>query len=98
MDFYHHASSPRRVIPTVVSISRGVPRGASVYNDDDNDDWRVHSLKFAKNDGQSTAASQYLASADDYEVLDPREPLTGEIGMNQAKNGNRQNRHYVPTM
>jgi hypothetical protein len=38
MDFYHHASSPRRVIPTVVSISRGVPRGASVYNDDDNDD------------------------------------------------------------
>ena len=93
-----------------VGVSKFVPEGLYYMedidedgneirkDDDDNDDWRVHSLKFAKNDGQSTAASQYLASADDYEVLDPREPLTGEIGMNQAKNGNRQNRHYVPTM
>ena len=49
--------------------------------------WRLEGAlpKIRRNDGQSTAASQYLASADDYEVLDPREPLTGEIGIIKPK-------------
>ena len=56
--------------------------------DDDDKNWRAHSLKFDKDGAQNTAPSHYLASADDYEVLDPRQPLTGEIGMRQAtKNG-----------
>ena len=57
-------------------------------DDDDDKNWRAHSLKFDKDGAQNTAPSHYLASADDYEVLDPRQPLTGEIGMRQAtKNG-----------
>ena len=101
------ADSNKKARDGFVGVSKFVPEGLyymedvdedgnEIRKDDDSDDdkdWRAHSLKFDKDGGQSTAASHYLASADDYEVLDPRKPLTGEIGINQAKNVNRHRRN-----
>ena len=100
-----NAESNKKARDGFVGVSKFVPEGLyymedvdedgnEIRKDDDSDDddkdWRAHSLKFDKDGGQSTAASHYLASADDYEVLDPRKPLTGEIGTRQAKNVNRR--------
>ena len=100
-----NAESNKKARDGFVGVSKFVPEGLyymedvdedgnEIRKDDDSDDddkdWRAHSLQFDKDGGQSTAASHYLASADDYEVLDPRKPLTGEIGTRQAKNVNRR--------
>ena len=100
-----NAESNKKARDGFVGVSKFVPEGLyymedvdedgnGIRKDDDSDDddkdWRAHSLQFDKDGGQSTAASHYLASADDHEVLDPRKPLTGEIGTRQAKNVNRR--------
>jgi hypothetical protein len=85
-----NAESNKKARDGFVGVSKFVPEGLYYMEDVDDKDWRAHSLQFDKDGGQSTAASHYLASADDYEVLDPRKPLTGEIGTRQAKNVNRR--------
>jgi peptidyl-prolyl cis-trans isomerase SDCCAG10 len=81
-----------------VGVSKFVPEGLYYMEDLDEDgneyetkddedtanDWRKHSLKFSKDPAQSNA-NAYLANADDYQVIDPRKPMTGEIGYEQVK-------------